>query len=87
MFAHGEIAGFLLALANEQDRMHLVGLRAADACANFVGSRVGADTNAVLSQFGDDIIGLVDLLVAKRQQTHLVGSEPEREIAGVVLDQ
>ena len=66
--------------------MDLVRLRVADSCTNFVGRRVDADTNAVLSQFGDDIIGIVDLIVAERKQAHLVGSEPEREIASVVLN-
>ena len=85
MFAHSKISSFLLALTNEQERVHLVYLRVAYSCANFVGRRVGADTNTMLSQLSVDIIDIVDLLVAERQQPYLVGSEPEREITSVVL--
>ena len=66
--------------------MHPVGFGAANPGSDFVRSRVDFHADSVLPQFSDDVLGVVGLVVAKRQQSHLFRCKPKREVAGVVLD-
>ena len=49
MFAHGKFAGFLFALADEQDSVHFIGLGTANAGTDLVGRNVDSDPDAVLA--------------------------------------
>ena len=51
VFAYGEFAGFVLALTNEQNGVHLFGFSTANAGTDLVSRCVDIGSNTVLSQF------------------------------------
>ena len=52
------------------------------------GAEIRIHAHHVRAQFGHDGLGVVDqrLVVVERDDAHLIRREPEREVAGVMLD-
>ena len=67
VFTDGEISGFLFPLANEQDGVHLLSFRTANACPNFVGGRVQADAHHVIAKLAEYLFGVINLAFTERE--------------------
>ena len=78
-----------VARADHQHRVHLRLLGLLDFAVDFVGAVIALGADHARAEFLDDGLGVIDqrLLVADREDADLFGREPEREVAGVMLDQ
>src|SRR5262249_2474517 len=87
MYPHGNGAGVLLLLADDQHGVDAGFLGAQDAALELVVAEfeLGADHRG--PQLVDDASGVVELRLGDGEDAHLIGREPEREVAGVVLDE
>ena len=81
--------GLHVARADDQHGMHLRCFGALDFAVDLVGAVIAFGADHVDTEFLHDGFGIVHqrFIVADRENTHLFGRKPEREIAGVMLDQ
>jgi hypothetical protein len=85
--AHGDGVGVLLALADDQDVMDPGLLGALDPAHQLVVAEFHLGAHLPGAKFVHEALPVVDLRFCHRQDADLVGRQPEREVAGVMLDQ
>jgi len=75
----------LLLLADDEDVVDASFLRPLYAAHELVVAEFQCSAHLLGAQFVHDAFGVVHLRFGHRQHTHLLGREPEREVAGVML--
>ena len=82
-----DAAGIGLLGPDDKHIGNMVRVGAGDLGADLVIPEVRLGTDVGLAQAIKHIAGIIARLFADRQDANLLGSEPEREIAGVLLDE
>ncbi len=85
--AKGDGGGFLLFFAEHEHGVDFVHLGVADFAADFVAGKIRAATDAGALELVEDLPGVFVLMFGDGQHAHLFGREPQREVAGEVLDE
>ena len=85
--AHADCAGGFFLVAEDEDVRHLLVGEVADLGVHLFVARVGFDAEAGGFELGFDFGCVGGVLLADGHQADLHGREPEREGAGVVLDE
>ena len=67
--------------------MDFIDLGIADFAADFVAGKIRAATDAGGLESVEDLSGVFVLVLGDGQHAHLLGREPQREVAGKVLDE
>ena len=65
----------------------MVHLRAADLVTDSLVARIELDPHRCGHQAIAHVSSIVEVAVCDRQDAHLLGRQPDREIAGIVLDE
>src|SRR5688572_21808555 len=76
-----------LLVADDEDVVRAAMLRLAHLRAQVTGLRVECDPDPLLAQERRDLVGIPACGFAHRDDRDLLPGEPEREVAGVVLDE
>ena len=89
MHADADGVGFHVAVANHEHCVHFHLLGAGDFGFDVVAARVELGTDFFGAQFGLDGTGVFEQrrFIADRKDAHLLGRKPQREVAGIMLDQ
>ena len=89
MQTHGNLSGFHVAPADDEHRVDAQLFRVGDLRLERRRAEIGFHPHHVRAEFGHDGLGVVDqrLVVVERDDAHLIRREPEREVAGVMLDE
>ncbi len=85
--AQGNLPGLGLVLTHHQHVGHFHQLGRADFGIHALGADIRAGTDTLVAQLADDALRVFVLWVGDRDDAHLLGRKPDREVAGVVLEQ
>ena len=87
MLAHGNGSVGRLLFAHNQDKRDFADFGVADFTSGFLVALVDGGADCMLIQHFADIFGIIQEFLADRQDDDLVGSKPQREVAGGMLQQ
>ncbi len=76
-----------VAVAGDEHVRHLLHLGVADLGLHALAAGVDLDAQAGGAQLGCDLVAVLGVAVGDRDQRRLYGRQPDRESAGVVLDE